>query len=602
LNQLAGALRDRRLGEAGDNLFEALRLYREAVENAPEDVMPGLHRSLQGNLGRLLFYLMDWQRSAEALQAALRAGERLYQASATPEGKLAELREVLEYPPRIAYCLAKLGQPAEALEALEGNRARLLAETLDLGETEIQKASETDRLAFEAARQSISRLETEVRALEPDSSEAFVAISGKLREAQKSLASVVEKIRSYVPDFLPTGLDLPALAALTRRTGHPLVFLASSPHGSLALIVAPGNAEPETLWLDEISSFDLRGLLFGSEGEPGYVAEINSKDPDPEITIRRIKNALGRLQSAVEGKLIAPLAEALTARGFREITLVPCGTLGLLPLPALLSDSLAVTLIPSARAWKSAFEAASERATREPRLLSVDNPEGNLPFSTLEADAIEPLFATALQRRLSGKAATRSEVIAAAPAVTHFHFGSHGAYETLRPLESILKLGGSEPLKVRDLLDGTLDLSASKLVVLSACETGIFDVRTAPDEILGFPASFLQAGAPAVISTLWRVSDISTSLLLGRFYTFHLREGLSMAEALRRARLWLRDATVAELGLAELYQGIHRRTRKNAHAFAAVKYQKTPEEKPFTDPYYWAPFVLHGAGGSAPSL
>jgi tetratricopeptide (TPR) repeat protein len=235
-------------------------------------VMPGLHRSLQGNLGRLLFYLLDWRRSAESLQAALRAGERLYQASATPEGKLAELREVMEYPPRIAYSLAELGQPVQALEALEGNRARLLAEALDLGETEIQKASETDRLAFEAARRTISRLETEVRALEPGSSEAFVAISGKLREAQKDLAAVVERVRSYAPDFLPAGLDLPALAALTRKTGQPLVFLASSPHGSLALIVAPGDGEPETIWLDEISSFDLRDLLFGSEREPGYIA------------------------------------------------------------------------------------------------------------------------------------------------------------------------------------------------------------------------------------------------------------------------------------------------------------------------------------------
>jgi CHAT domain-containing protein len=312
----------------------------------------------------------------------------------------------------------------------------------------------------------------------------------------------------------------------------------------------------------------------------------------------RIQTALSQVWSSLKDKLIDPLAQALTGRGFREITLVPCGTLGLLPLPALLSDHLAVSLIPSARAWKSALDAASERAPREPRLLAVDNPDGSLPFSALEVDAITPLFSPTLQRRLTGKAATRSEVIAAAPAVTHFHFVCHGAYEAVRPLESTLTLAGSEPLKVRDLLDGTLDLSASKLVVLSACETGIFDVRTAPDEILGFPASFLQAGAPAVISTLWRVSDVSTALLLGRLYTLYLKEGLSIAEALRQARLWLRNATAAEMGLADLYQEIHRRTRKNAFAAAQEKYRRRPEEKPFADPYYWAPFVLHGTAAA----
>ena len=62
------------------------------------------------------------------------------------------------------------------------------------------------------------------------------------------------------------------------------------------------------------------------------------------------------------------------------------------------------------------------------------------------------------------------------------------------------------------------DLGASRLAILSACETGLTDIRRAPDEYLGLPAGFLRAGAPAVVSTLWAVNDFSTMLLMERFY------------------------------------------------------------------------------------
>ena len=77
-------------------------------------------------------------------------------------------------------------------------------------------------------------------------------------------------------------------------------------------------------------------------------------------------------------------------------------------------------------------------------------------------------------------------------------------------------------MTLRDLLDSDLDLSASRLAVLSACQTGIIDFRRIPDEAIGFPAGLLQAGVPGVVSTLWLVDDISTALLLARFYRHHL--------------------------------------------------------------------------------
>ena len=55
-------------------------------------------------------------------------------------------------------------------------------------------------------------------------------------------------------------------------------------------------------------------------------------------------------------------------------------------------------------------------------------------------------------------------------------------------------------------------------------------VSGGPDECLGPPAGFLQAGAPAVVSTLWPVSDLSTMLLIERFYQLHIKDGQDLPE------------------------------------------------------------------------
>jgi CHAT domain-containing protein len=144
-----------------------------------------------------------------------------------------------------------------------------------------------------------------------------------------------------------------------------------------------------------------------------------------------------------------------------------------------------------------------------------------------------------------------------------------------------------------------LDLGAARLIVLSACETGLTDIRQSPDEFLGLPAGFLQAGAPAVVSTLWPVGDLSTMLLMERFYHDHLHDGLAPAAALRAAQCWLRDATVKKLQLAERWEQVYRTTTDvelRKLAFHRMRYYPHhPCERPFDRPYHWAAFTLTGS-------
>ena len=97
-----------------------------------------------------------------------------------------------------------------------------------------------------------------------------------------------------------------------------------------------------------------------------------------------------------------------------------------------------------------------------------------------------------------------------------YHFSCHGKFNPDNPLESALFLANKNPLNLGEIFE--LNLKKTRLVVLSACETGLIDIYSLSDEYIGLSAGFLFAGSPSVVSSLWTVSDLSTSFLMMKFY------------------------------------------------------------------------------------
>lgn len=101
-----------------------------------------------------------------------------------------------------------------------------------------------------------------------------------------------------------------------------------------------------------------------------------------------------------------------------------------------------------------------------------------------------------------------------------------------------------------------LDLWGTRLVVLSACDTGVGEVRNG-DGVYGLRRAFVLAGAESQVMSLWPVSDRSTRDLMAGYYQ-RLTGGEGRGAALRESQLQL----------------LH--------------------SEPRSHPYYWAGFIQTG--------
>lgn len=123
---------------------------------------------------------------------------------------------------------------------------------------------------------------------------------------------------------------------------------------------------------------------------------------------------------------------------------------------------------------------------------------------------------------------------------------------------------GVQGIKQADNTDGiltalevlNLNLEGTDLVTLSACETGVGEVKVG-EGVYSLNRAFQEAGAKAVLSTLWQVHDEGTQKFMQAFYQRFL------------------DGTPAQQAIQETQnEFIH--------------------DKDYSSPYYWAGFVMMG--------
>jgi len=156
-------------------------------------------------------------------------------------------------------------------------------------------------------------------------------------------------------------------------------------------------------------------------------------------------------------------------------------------------------------------------------------------------------------------------------------------------------------LTLADLQNNESSLLSARLVSMSACESGIADVIVgSPDEYVGLPAGFMLSGVPCVVSSLWPVDEVATSLLMERFYSNHIIRGMSAPSALQDAQHWIRGLTNSEIAayVKDCADSVQGGKEKFWLAHYMREYDKSAKEmpgaKPFDHPYFWAGFTVNG--------
>jgi CHAT domain-containing protein len=286
--------------------------------------------------------------------------------------------------------------------------------------------------------------------------------------------------------------------------------------------------------------------------------------------------------------LLGPVADRLSDEP--HIVIVADGVLHHLPFEALAADTSAARPVYLAeRAVVSYVPSASVlgHLRRRPRptahsfdFLGVAQPGGTgfvvtsqtdldaagstpIPFASVEVERVAELFPEPRRRTYLGSEANESSIKALdLERFRILHFAAHAMTDEVFPARSAILLGSDSDredglLRMDEVL--ALDLS-SELVVLSGCETGVGQLLRA-EGTLGFTWAFLSAGSSAIVASQWSVNDRSTAQIMEAFYS-EMSHGLSPTAALRAAKLAMLDS----------------------------------ERVAFRHPYYWAPFVLVGAG------
>jgi CHAT domain-containing protein len=256
-----------------------------------------------------------------------------------------------------------------------------------------------------------------------------------------------------------------------------------------------------------------------------------------------------------------PLVSPLETVSEPEELLVfsPTGILYALPLHALkigeqsLIDRNPVIYEPSLSVLRHCY-ARRRKMSENPEVMIFGDPTGDRPDALAAARALSAAGYGA--QLLTGQEVTRAAFIQRSQQRDVVHFQGHARFDSVNPVDSHLLLADGQ-MNVRDIFSN-LNLNA-ELVALTACESGISEIKTG-DEPLGLIPALIYAGSRSVLATLWRVNQKSAAEFTGLFYDSLYNSGKrpDRARALRK--------TVLEL----------------------------KENDDFSTPYHWAGYVLYG--------
>ena len=593
-NNLGNAYKNRIRGDRAENIEMAIELYQNALQIRTASSLPREFLQSEKSLGNLYFKQGQWEDAFQAYKKAIAAGDYLYNSGLSAVSKSTEIRDNSAFYPKAAFAAARLNRTNEALLILEQGKTRVLTEALRLRMQRPDSVPDEVWKNYEMAAEAYRVLQA--TPLPKDYSvEAQSEREQEFGEALEALDASLRDVQKYVPSFQRT-LELSDIQGILDKETLLISFCVTD-KGSLVFVVSRFGLI-RSVDVPGFNTTDLNRLVFQFD-DRGYIGGgwIQNISESPDIIRKTIDCVMAELGQKLLDPVIAEIPDNVT-----RLILLPSDNLFLLPIHAapltdgrLICDRFCVSYAPSIPLLLEMKNIAEERVADD-SFYAVVNPTEDLVFSQCEGKTISRLFQKGhVEEGLGG---TRDAVLSNIRGQAYLHFSCHGYYNWNDPPQSGLKLANDSRLTLSDLQNGDGFTLSARLVTLSACESGISDVIFgSPEEFVGLPAGFMLSGVPCIVSSLWSVPDISTSLLMEKFYSNYIEKGMDIPSALQEAQNWVRNLTSSEVAgyvneCISSSRNDRMKTRLKAYSNLA---QKSPNAKPFVHPYYWAAFTVNGA-------
>ena len=276
-----------------------------------------------------------------------------------------------------------------------------------------------------------------------------------------------------------------------------------------------------------------------------------TEEDNPQLPIQQ-NECLSTLYDTV----MKPVADLIQGD---ELLIIPDGPLWLAPYAAFkdgnskyLCESFRIRLAPSLTSLRlladypdDYHKSSGALLVGDPWVAEVTKGEGekvlkHLPYAKEEVEMIGKILNIT---PITGRQATKHEVLKRLSSVSLVHFAAHGCMETgeiaLTPNpHRISSVPTKEDyiLTIGDVLNVQL---RAKLVVLSCCHSGRGEIKA--EGVVGIARAFMGAGARSVVVSLWAIDDEATLEFMKCFYQ-HLAEGKPASESLNLAMKSLRES------------------------------------------------------------
>jgi len=348
-----------------------------------------------------------------------------------------------------------------------------------------------------------------------------------------------------------------------------------------------GGSVVKSFPLPDLKKSHFDDLLRGEGGWLATYREFRDTDIQDNSALNKkfylCEERLTEISLFLGEMLIQPLVNMLVRTGLsetvNELMIIPNGAMSMLSLQSAkynnpdhgdkeeyLIERFAVSLWPTLSSVMRSSKPVSVQPA-DKSLLVIDalaENEANVPsyIATLKAEKVT-IFGG-----VQSPIPDSSEIMTIFASHRYSYLYCHGYWNNNTPDESGLSLNNAVDdyvmrINVKDIRRAKL--TRNRLMFLGACESSMIGVDFQPNEFIGLPASFFEAGVRGVISTQWMVHKEYCTKVANVFFESHLAKNKRPAIALQEAILKVSNVT------------------------------NNCEDNEFSELMLWAPFVIYGS-------